>query len=462
MFQDHITRDNTVSEQTYQTIMERCPALRESESYKRLFRYIHFADGPQVWDKNTPHKRIPAKLLASIEGGKAPQDFENGRYNAERFLKRYRSEVSPGFRWSGYSATKGLCRIVLDPGTDDLIDLWLNENDSKRRFFLSGKRYNQRAQYRQRNDIVTQHRELESEALYDSQVRIMRYLNTLPYSPFRQTVDQHIGEAMHRSFELALPERHRIRLKNIADYPQPFYSPRPHNARLYAPVSLQNLHKQLRQAIAPAWITLDLAHSQAAIAARQWEIEGLYRLLDSGKPLWEALIKQLRLENKPYERAKEAVKQAYYSVFYGNETGKLDYTYNSLCTENKIRHADGVNFTEAPLVIEALEARERATAAILRNGGCEGAYGFMELPNNLTVPSFLAHVTQTFELEMIDAAFEIAEHRRDFKIMVYIFDGVMIAVDEGCEREVADVLGNYVGERARRFGFPTRLGVDND
>ncbi len=458
--QNHATRDNTVSEANYTLIMERCPSLRKNESYKRLFRYIHFADGPSVWDKNTPHKRIPAKLLASLEGDKALRDWQNGRYNAERFLKCYRRDVSPGFRWSGYSAEKGLCRIVIDPGTDDLLDLWLGENDDRRRYFMSGKAYNIDSQYRRHRAMLNWHEQLEDEALYDSQVRIMRYMNNLPYMPFRRMVDEHYWDAMRVSHERGIPERYRVQLKNIGDFPKPFYSPRPHNARLYAPGSLQGLHKDMRRAIAPDWIDLDLTSSLGAIAARAWDIEGLYDLLASGESLWETLIGQLEMQDWPYETVKSIVKDLFCATFYHMSKKGLNRQYAEQCEASGIEPADG-KFTDAPLIAEALRARARIQRAIKRDGGCEGAYGFMELPSTLELPSFLAHVIQSYELFMIDGAFVVAEQRTDFQVTLYSWDGISIEVEDECEQDVVQHLQRAVNERAMALGIPTRLAVDD-
>lgn len=459
----HIHRDNTVSEQLYQTIMARCQALRENDFYKQLFRYIHFEDGYNAWDKHTGHKKLPSRLVATLEGPQALRDWENGRYNADQALKRYKRDVSPGFKYSGYSAEKGLCRIILDPGTDDLIDRWLGENEEKRRYFMTGKAYNINSQYKRHQAMLKRHEQLEGdEELYDSQVRIMRYMNNLPYMPFRRMVDEHYWDAVRVSHERSVPELHRVRLKNINDFPKPFYSPRPHNARLYAPGSLQGLHKDVRRAIAPHWIDLDLTSSLGAIAARIWDIEGLYDLLASGDSLWEVLIEQLGMQDWPYKAVKDIIKDMFCATFYHMSKRGLNRQYTEQCEKAGLEPADGLKFTDAPLIAEVLRARARIQRAIKKDGGCDGAYGFMELPNTLELPSFLAHVIQSYELAILDAAFEVAERRTDFQIMVYSFDGVSIAIEDGCEQNVIQHLQRAVNERAREFGIPTRLVVDNE
>jgi hypothetical protein len=459
--QDHPTRrDNTVSQAHYALIMERCPALRENEPYKLAFQYIYFADGPQVWDKNTGKKKVPSKLVASWEGEKALRDWRGGRYSAMAFWRRYQAQVSPGLRLSGYSHEKGLCRIVLNTGEQDIIDLWLDENDTKRRYFLSGKAYNKTSQYTKHQEMLAQHEQLEDETLYPAQTRVMRYMNNLPYATFRRLLDEHYWDAVRVSHEQKLVERHRVCLKNVNDYPIPLYSPRPDNARLYAPSSLQQLPGSMRRAIAPHWIDLDIVSSLGGIAAKAWDVEGLYDLLVSGKSLWEVLIEQLGMQDWPYEIVKDIVKGLFCSTFFHMGVRKLNKQYANRCEDEGIEPA-GIKFTQAPIIAEALRARDRIARVVREDGGCDGAYGPMDLPSGLELPSFLTHVTQTYELYMIDAVFVEAEQSTDFRVMLYSFDGVSIEVDEGHERDVIQRLQRGVNARASELGIPTRLAVDN-
>src|SRR5690606_26230839 len=96
--------------------------------------------------------------------------------------------------------------------------------------------------------------------------------------------------------------------------PKPYTKPVKGSTRLYQTTqNLMTVQKEIRQAMTPTWVELDLKNCQLAIASKIWDLPELREYLESGQSFWNRILNLLEWE---VDR-KKPVKTALYSMLYG-------------------------------------------------------------------------------------------------------------------------------------------------
>lgn len=428
--------DRTISKRLYWEIVQSNPALQNNLGYRRLFAYL--ALGPHMNGKGKGTILVPHTELARM-AGKQPKKFL-----ARQFLEDFKRDVLPALEYSRYSAKDGICRAILNTGIDELLQQRLCEdNDNERAYIGSGKafnRSNQRTLYQ--HQLQLNQIRLES-ALYKDQQMIGAYLHNLPLSLFNNLVEKNYYEAWSVTKQLKLDneedrQRLHINLQAIRDMPFPFYHPVGNNARLFSS-GLTTIKKEVRQALCKGLIDLDLSSCQCAIAAGMWQINSIQKILRSGGSIWDTIFDYMEIEQGLRGIAKPILKEALYSLMYGkhpsNVEGDITKAFQGYARKGQkvkwVAHTaipKEKRFIDCPVVVDLITAIGQAKQDILRDGGYNGAYGYLPYGENEDINSFLSCVMQSYELSIIASCFKLAMQRKDFRIVLYQYDGITVEI----------------------------------
>jgi hypothetical protein len=448
----HYSYDRTLTEDMYREVMQLYPPLQKSRAYRNLFAYI--ALGPHYADRDTGYTLLPARLLASFEG-KLGQYYAH-HYSAEAFLKRYRRDVDPAFKWSRWSKQDKKARALIADGTQELTRRFLYEQDeqARRRYLGSGKVLNDQNQRRYQREYVQEAQ--AQEWLYHDQALIANYLHDLPLSMFKRQVAKHYREAMKYALEHG-DVQDILTLKAIRDMPMPFYHVDPPNARLFPSQGLATIKREIRHILLQEWIELDLVNCQAAIVAGIWHIDSVNAVLASGHSIWDALLYELGVKEEQRIQGKEALKEPVYALVFGMERHHLERF-----TSEQLAGLDRTNekaFLDIPMLQEIMRAqimraREQALIRIKVEGGSHTPYRWFACDEDIPIRSFMVYVVQSFELALVAAACKKAAERKDVRIALYQFDGLTITSNNP---SVLNELDRAVQKRGKELGIIARM-----
>lgn len=455
----------TIGKAKYQEIMRTYPPLRDNVAYRRFFAYL--ALGPHFEDEDTGVILVHHSMLAKMNGI-SPRHF-----NSRQFLEAFKRDVLPGLVYSRYSAEAGKCRAILETGIGTFLQAFLTEDEQDRLYIESGKVFNHSNQQALHNVYLQEAKSQLVQAQFADQKRIAAYLHSLPLSLFNQLVTRNKEEAKAVIHSLGCDNQRKQQLLRqfyeICDMPKPFYHPSGKNARLYSR-GLTTIKKEVRQAFCKGLLELDITSCQCAIAAGLWHIESIQKILQAGKSLWTALLDWMEVPHMKWEIAKPILKEAVYAILYGMKTANVESHVTREFAGKTLKGKKVIHirrplipktkrFTDCPLIVDLFQAIQEAKEDIVRDGGYNMAYGFLPFDEETeSIDSYLSSILQTYELAIIASCFELAQERKDFRIVLYQFDGISIDIlRKNREQSILAAIQEHARKKALSMGIYATL-----
>ena len=378
------------------------------------------------------------------------------RYGKQLFMDRFQSETGVILNVREHEYTKGLARTIQAKFHPEVVAAFEQELRTKSRedlvFFDTGRKVNadnrlvafRAAEESQRGTV---------EADRPNTV-ILRYfldsVSTNAYAKFRKNLDTAITfaemtETDPRRLKAILANLHRLR-----DTLKPIYEQKPTTNRVFADgYSLQSLPKFYRDLLMPGSIEADLKSCHLVIAAFDWQVQPLIKVLESGRSIWAYLTDAVGVEPTP--EAKACLKSAIYAVLYGGGRERI------LSYLPSHQHRP---FLADPVVRALLKARKDQMSAIKAAGGLETVGGvWLPLEGNGQAHKLLVRRAQDIETYVIAACYEVAErHPKDFRILSAEHDGFRYEVlDKRREEKVQSYLLNAIRRRSAELNLPMLL-----
>jgi hypothetical protein len=452
----------TVSINFYNLIFRKYfPVLNKYPAYRNLFWYLLFGS---YHDKKSQRLLLHRELLAKL-AGKPLANFEAGK-----FLRDFDRNVLGGgcLVWTNADWENEKCRqlLRLKLGEDFQKDFETEKWKKWHKFgrvYLNGQKFSE-AKARLVRQEQRRRAELQKPECPHA-ISIQQYLNNLPLQLFTAKCKANYLAALKCASETLLPEyrqrEFRI-LKYIDSQPKPFYSASANrnSVRLFSSESIPNLERHVRKAFTKGWLDGDLKCSQLAICAWMWNVKPMMDFLKTGRSFWNHLYEYLEIPSDKTSEVKPILKEATYGLCYGmpekNIRSYLTKEFNRLGIQEK-----SSEFVTEPLLHAMLEAREAAIGRITQQGGDKTCYGKELIINkDLKARDILAQMAQAWELKLIYPAFELAAaHPKDFKIMIYLFDGFSVHFHRYPDKWMKRIK-DVVDRQAKELGVPTYLEWD--
>ncbi|MCS4156281.1 hypothetical protein [Salinibacter ruber] len=353
------------------------------------------------------------------------------------------------------------------------------------------KKINGSSKYRKKKEEENKQKEWIEYALCEPQRRLLRYLyniskgrSSAKFVPNKEDLD--------KSYRLATDERGSLQsrfnaldqVNSIGSKPVPRYTPSYEGGtvRVFTKgYSYCTISKDLRRALQPDWIELDLASAQLAIVAHDWGLSEATKFLKSGGSIWESLYRHMGWEDHhlgriPAKCAKPALKKGLYSIVFGAGKEKamrlmgLEYADTVGCPWFMIHKKLTSKIFEHPLIKELLQARKYELDKIKKEEGATDTFGRdIKLDSQTNSRSILAQLAQSQELKLLLPALKLAENELKrareaggnprFWIVLWQHDGFSVHVRDQSRRAThvkrfQEAVNSAVGD------YHTRLEVD--
>lgn len=438
-----IVSQKTCSRKFREIIAAEYPTLNLSESYWKAAEYFIFGTYRDELHRN--ELVISAEILARIE--KKTELYEAGNYNAEKFLESIKRDVLPDLAWNDWSYAAGQAR-TLEPikwpnHIKEAIRMELSRQwaADSRVYFVDGRAYSLGKERLEREGTRIEALNRLKMAGNKKAEMILMYLNKLKPNKFSKIRD-HINDAYIAAAQLkdANDETifHQIAvLRAISDQPQVFYQPsrRGKTVRIFGlNESILSLKKEVRRALTPDWVELDIVSSQLAINAMLWNVSEIDVFLLSNIDIWASLFNHFGIEYDAVIK-QEVFKKALYALSFGMARKKV-YAF----VNEKIPNG-GKLFFSHPIIKALYRGRQRMIKQIENNGGAYLIDGtWLSIKENTTI-SILAQMAQAVELEAIYEAYQLASTTNDFTIMLHQHDGISISFNNRKELWLSRIAG---------------------
>lgn len=457
---------NTVSPQFRNYCLERYPALKTNQAYRKLFQYLMFGT---FHDESTNNLIINSSKLAEFAG--MVERNKSGNFKSSRFLQSFKAEVLPKFKWTEYEPFvdgqwSGKARQVIMTGFDaDLEDLLLREIESLEPtdsvYFVSGEPYTARSRKKDKEQAESDYQLAKSTfQLNDSQLLIQTYMEQIPSITFTHKLSENkdaileainkIDNANSRATQMRI--LHSIK-ENAAVYYKP--SERNRTARLFhASDCVVGLKKEVRHAFCKGWTEIDLVSSQFAILAQILNAPLAKAFLATGEDLWTYLDNSVFDES---ERDVKVHKALFKPIIYGLAFGSSKRTIKS---ELRKQNADPERLFKNPIIAELFERREAWFANIEHYGYVTDAWNNkIQVTKDRWIGAVAAAKIQSIELEIISSIFPVAErYKEDCKITIFQHDGGCVSfMDKSRKEKIMREFNEAITKRAAMFGVITRL-----
>lgn len=270
---------------------------------------------------------------------------------------------------------------------------------------------------------------------------ILAYLSRLDREPFAREV--------HANYSAALEKARGIPSETRRDYvlaalpwiytnPKPRYGLSPTNSTARVsplPSNIALMPKEIRTALIPYGIEVDLRNAQFAIAGAEWNVPEIQQITSAGLSIWDVLSRDLGTtpEEKP------AMKEFLYSMLFGMGEVRLEEGLIA----NGISAPRARQMMEHPLTEVLLEARREQIRAIEQIGLGEpddmrvtdyfGTEVEMDWEGGVHVRGahrVLAQRAQAIEVAIMESVIAAAEHpSAGFTVVLWQHDGVTVVPD---------------------------------
>jgi hypothetical protein len=447
-------RDRTLTKQEYNDVIENRPVLRSKPGYMPYFAYLALHP---IYEKDTGYIISPHTLIAKYQG-KRPKHS-----NADAFLQAFKHDVLPSLCYTNYSKDAKRCRVITYTGIAHLVQD-IAQNPSRDRVYLDGAKQNYRNQLEAHKRQLDAAKKDMEQAPYELQKTIGSYLHNLPFSLFRDLVNENFD----RAWEVALmienekgQQEALQHLQAIWDLPMPYYHTKGRQPRLYTQgYTLVTVNSPVRRALlGGGLVEFDLTASNIAIVATVWGIKSIQAIFKNEQPFWTVLLTDMGIPKNQQAIAKPIVKEQTHSLCYG---------LPSFVAESRITkafHEQGITqektFQSCRFISDLLAAREQAVVSIKAKKGCDSAFGWEPYDGEEPINTFLSRIIGTYELAIIGACFNLAiEQEKDLRIVCYEYDGFTAQIKrKGRQERIIQDIQHAAKVAALDYGIYTSLQV---
>ncbi|GMA16126.1 hypothetical protein E5F05_08755 [Deinococcus metallilatus] len=377
------------------------------------------------------------------------------KYSKVKFLDRFQQATGIGLKVREHEYVKGLARAIQAEFHPEVVAVFEQELRARGRkdrvFFDTGSKVtpdNRLLAFRQAE--AAQRGEFQADRL---NAPILRYfldeVSTNAYAKFRKNLDIAIALA-----ELTETDPHRQRavltnLHRLRDTLKPIYEQKPGTNRVFAQgYSLQSLPKHYRDLLMPGSVEADLKSCHLVIAAFDWQVQPLIKVLERGQSIWTYLADAVGTDSTP--EAKAGLKSAIYAVLYGGGRDRI----KSYLPADQHRA-----FLHDPVVKALLDAREAQMRCIKEAGGLLTVGGELIPLGERHPRELLVRRAQDIETHIIAVCYEVAErHTKDFRIVSAEHDGFRYdLLDKRRGDKVQAYLLEAVQKRSAELNLPMTM-----
>ncbi len=216
----------------------------------------------------------------------------------------------------------------------------------------------------------------------------------------------------------------------------------------------------MRHTLCSGLTEIDIQHTHFTLNSFLWDAPEILEYIESVPDLWLDLIAWVvgaEVCAIAPELVKGAIKPAAYSIFYGAVASSVEWRLGIALKEmgiSKLRR-----FIDHPLISRILISREAAYLKVERAGGATDCFGrFIAVDAETNAASVLAQLAQALELYCMSAVVDVARATDDFRIILWLHDGVTVAFSRRREsycRRICDA----ISDKARAIGIPLRVSV---
>lgn len=506
----------TVPAPVREALRQRHPGLDRNPAYYRLTGYLI---APTQIDGTSGSPVISAPTLAAIEGKE--REARGGHYRAARFLQAVTADALPELRCSHWSYRDQKARVALDDGLDPTIKVSVRDAldvlpwDRPQRVHLdSGKAVHPRDAPARRRDLLARHTNIAARTR--GCWPILDYQNNMTATAYARKVRENASAARaHLDASPPGPSTQQARnaFARVLEDPVPLLKAVANSDRAFSiGSSLITIRSDLRRILTQGWYEYDLRQAQLATITALWNVEGIEPLLDADTSTWSLIASDLGLPLQPFKRA---IKAAIYTLTFGGSERRIKTDLAASIREsmtpmppvlvptdaaaflNAATRAAGTGihatspgrangsphrievlapldpeaisdkFLRLPLVRHLMKARDARMVQIRRSGGLVTCFGRpIDIRKGVKdkgdiherVRSALAQEAQALETALILPIYALARTTKQFKVMLYSFDGVTVSYrDKRTVGEWEARIQDAVAIEARARGVRTRL-----
>jgi hypothetical protein len=479
------------------------PARRSGEDRELLLRYAAYVLTTIRRDKVTGAPLVPAGVLAQIAGRRY-----TGRTPGIQTLERLR-ELLPETEWTDSSFTENQVRSLTCDGLPARVhEIWSEYLEQPSAWpgarvdLATGARLDTPRAIRRRNEEAAEfQRDMAEQAHHPAARRVLNYFAELPPHVYSAIMRDGLESARDVALGIGDPVKRRCNLNLLEmarDNPRPVMGPssKGNTVRVFAQgASMLGISRPVRSALTrPNCVWLDLASSQLAIVAQQWNVPEADPFLRScpgqkGKTsVWPSLIASLGPEGErlcreqssrpgDFDDAKGVTKRFLYALIFGagrealstlrfKEEGggeTLDLAgvlSDALMVSRETAPAWGKRLLAHPLSTALMRARSARIKQVLQQREAVDCFGErIRVLNRSDAVSALAQLAQAQEMQLMLPALDEARRRpKKCCVALWLHDGIALHVkDKSRQESVIRAICGAVDDEAKVRGIQTFL-----
>lgn len=319
------------------------------------------------------------------------------------------------------------------------------------------------------NLIYQMQQDYVNEAKHPYQTDILNYLSGRDIREFKP-MDINRAHQVINTYPIGKKECYMQSLSSVVDYPKPMYYPVEGCYRIYAP-GLQFLKSDIRKALYPKWIELDLKSCHTSILTTILNLPRTKEVLLDKQDFWVYLMFSMDclMTAFIYPSVKKAIKKTLYALCFGAGVSSLKSIFieemeiNTELKPNHIRKS-WKSFKEIDVIQELSFQTKQWRAQLKQDGEYTDILGnHYIIKTDLDIRKACFNICSAYELALIypiyqEAIEEAKKDRPQFKVLLHSHDGVSIHIpQEHMKTSVLNRLSNAVQKGADALRVPTYL-----
>lgn len=317
--------------------------------------------------------------------------------------------------------------------------------------------------------IFEMEREVITQAKHPYQEAMLSYLSSRDIREFKP-MDIEGAQQLIETYPIGKKECHLQSLAFILDYPKPSYYPVEGCYRIYAP-GLQFLKSDIRKALYPKLIDLDLKSCHTAILSTILDLPRTKELLLNKQDFWVYLTFNIDplLPIFIYPSIKKAIKKTLYALCFGAGVSTLKSIFieeMEINTELKPSHIlkSWKSFKEIDVIQELSSKTQQWRTQLKQDKEYSDVLGNHYIINSSRdIRRACFNMCSAYELALIypiyqEAIVESRKNRPQFKVLLHSHDGVSIHIPQNHMKiPIITHLSSVVQQVANVLGVPTYL-----